>query len=649
MAAFAALALFLAADSGVEGPSAVPTLARATAASLLLFAAAGEALTHRLLPIRMAPLRALFVVPVGAIVASLALTVLGFAGLPLAASVVVVLVGGAAASVLVRRRTSPRGGESARTVKAAPSLLDRRVLAIGSVAAIVAAVALIPVFRAGFATIPGQNPDAHLVTGSAELLRTAPPTEARENLPVDRVPSVWRSKYPILYSLAAVSELSGLDPIEAFPAMAAVAVAITAVGFALLATTVLGASTGVATVVCAVTGASSNTLHVALHPYWNQLWGLAALPLAILLAWEATSARDGRAMALFALTLLFAALAYPLMIPYPLLALAAFALVLRSRPRLPRWSRRRWVALGAALAVLLAVPVVGVVEKVVTGFGAVLSADADLAAWRGDVREFFPIEAFVSLPGGPIAFVALCCLAVLGLVRGTPRAPALGLAALLALSALAALRLRLLEFGTYFDFKHLSFVGPIVLTLAAVGAGWLIQRRRVIPVALGATALLAFTVAATHEVRDELRTSPAQVTREMLELRQWGARLEANASVRLDIPPSVGGLQLWAGYMLSPHPLTAPCPVRRTTYPHAPRGVRADYVLRLTKPPRTDPDFDRCPILESRRARRILVAHSSRPLWRNKTFELRRVERLPKHLPRTASRRMVEGLKAGGL
>ncbi len=53
------------------------------------------------------------------------------------------------------------------------------------------------------------------------------------------------------------------------------------------------------------------------HPYWNQLWGLALFPYALLFGWHALAARSGRAATLFVLFLVALELAYPLALPYP--------------------------------------------------------------------------------------------------------------------------------------------------------------------------------------------------------------------------------------------------------------------------------------------------------------------------------------------
>jgi hypothetical protein len=96
--------------------------------------------------------------------------------------------------------------------------------------------------------------------------------------------------------------------------------------------------------------------------------------------------------------------------------------------------------------------------------------------------------------------------------------------------------------------------------------------------ALGLTLLIG--------TRDELDAVAPQSPPEAFELRGWAERLPPDASIRLDIPPS--GVQLWAAYMLHERPLSATLPVLNTTYPHVPRGRKADYVLveeRQARPP----------------------------------------------------------------
>jgi hypothetical protein len=607
----------LAIDSGALDTTrhALQELIRGVLAAAVLFAVAGYAVTERLAPSPIVPLRLLLVLPVGAVVSSLALTVLGFAGVPIDLSIALVLLGGGVAAWQVRRRVPRRPH-------------DVRVWAFAAVGAVAVVLALVPLLRAGYATVPGQNPDAHLVTGTALLLERAPPTAVRTDLPVDEMPRVWRSKYPIFYSLAAVSKLARLDPIATFPAVAALLTGFVAVGFALFAVFVLRLSLAGGVLVCAIVALNAMTLYLALHPYWNQLWGLAAVPFTLLFAWLAVSDLDARASVLFVLTGALAGLAYPLALPYPLLALAGFAIVLRRRAPLPRWSRRRWTLTLIAAFPFLAIPLVGALQKVVDGVGNFLSPSR---SWIGDVPKFLPLGDFVSTGGRAWPLILVVVFAVVGLTTKVPRPQAVVLGGVLAISALADVRLRLSEFGAYVDFKHLTFVGILLLTLAAAGALGMLARRKRAWAAAGAVGLLAFTVATTVQVRRVLTNTHEQVTIPMLELRSWSAALPRSASVRLDIPPS--GFQLWAGYFMADHPLVTSAPLLGTTYPHAPYGYQATYSLALS--PALNDQF-----AKSGSAIPRLRDTLEPPLRRNAEFVLRRIA-APAG-PSRASRRMVQ-------
>ena len=614
--ALAIALLALARDAGVRDLAALPDLVRGVLAALALFAVAGAGLSRLLLPAEAASLRPLVVVPVGAAAASLALTLLGFARLPLELSMALVGAGGVAAWLLSRGRAGGR------------PRLDPGLRWLPAVAAAVVGLALVPALRAGIAVPAGPNADAHLVTGTAVLLQEAPPESVRLELPVDEARSDWRSKYPIFYALAAVSTLAGLDPIAAFPAVAALLAAVMAVGFALLAVGVLGSAPAVGVVVGGVTGLSAMSLHVALHPYWNQLWGMAMLPFALLFGWYAIVHRHRGAALLCGITVLLAGLAYPLMLPYPVIALAGFALVAGRRPSLSRRAALRGLLAGAPLVALLAVPLSGVVEKVTSAARVLYRPSADSVFWVGDVPSFLPLGDFTSTGGGPFGFAAVALAAAASLALAVPRRQALALAGLLMLCGLAALRLRLTPLGSYFDFKHLSFVAPILLVLAAAGAGRLLLHRRAALAVLGALALAAYGLAAARQVRHELGQNYAQIDAAMLELRRWSAELPPEASVRLDIPSRSILAQTWAAYLLADHLLTAPDPVRGG-YPAPPFGTRADYSLSLTYVP--GPGGSRRPVPARRPPDTV-----DPPLRRNAELVLRRVVGAPG--PPTASR-----------
>src|SRR5213078_2491741 len=148
-------------------------------------------------------------------------TLLGLLHVPLKASLALVLGAGVALAVVAVRRTPAPPRADPVTHVAVPLALT----------ALVVALALVPSFRSGLLTVQGQNGDAVMAAGTAELLSHAPPTAVRPDLPLDRVPLVWRSKLPIYYGLAATSELAGQDPIVAFSTVAAVVLALVALGF----------------------------------------------------------------------------------------------------------------------------------------------------------------------------------------------------------------------------------------------------------------------------------------------------------------------------------------------------------------------------------------------------------------------------------
>ena len=101
--------------------------------------------------------------PVGACAVALALTVLGFAHVPFKVSLAIVIALGVVVAVVAFRR---RPG--------APSV--RCAVWPSYVALLLAAISLIPLFRAGFVTVEGQGQDAHLAVGTAQFLQKHPPT-----------------------------------------------------------------------------------------------------------------------------------------------------------------------------------------------------------------------------------------------------------------------------------------------------------------------------------------------------------------------------------------------------------------------------------------------------------------------------------------
>ncbi|MCA1680833.1 MAG: hypothetical protein LC777_18740, partial [Actinobacteria bacterium] len=218
--AIATTILLVAGWLGVEAHSGrvldtVPETVRATVPALALFTLCGYPVARLALPERMLPHLWLMALPLGAVSSSLALTFLGIARLPFEASLALVIAAGAASAVAVRVRLGPARARGNDFEAAGSTAL--RALWPAYLAALLVALTLLPAFREGSVAVLGQNPDAHLVTGAVEVVREGSPTHVDPDLPVDRVSPLWRSKYPIFYSLAAVSSLSGLDPIRVFP------------------------------------------------------------------------------------------------------------------------------------------------------------------------------------------------------------------------------------------------------------------------------------------------------------------------------------------------------------------------------------------------------------------------------------------------
>jgi len=586
LAALAGLAAVnVATYAGVRVASAVDDVARAALAALVLFGLAGYGIVRRWLPEALREHELLWVLPVGACAAALELAVLGYAGVPFEVALGVVLALGAVLAVRAGRPRLPaRAGELGWPAW---------------IAVLVACIALIPMFRTGIATVIGPGSDAHLAAGTAEFLRDHHPLSVAPEEPVDRVPLVWRSKPPIYYGLAGVATLSGLETWEAMATTAAVLLALTVVGFFLLARVTLGAGLAGAAAAMAVVGLDRVVLQTVMHPYFNQTWGLVTLPFALVLAAAVARTPTRGGLALLAGFLLVGAFAYPLAVPIPLVALAALLWPRRAQLRalLPR-GRRAWL-LGGVLALVLVVPVLGVLEKAVSAGRVVLDPTASLETWGGDLFRFIPEHQFLGLPSTSalVVFGPLLLAAVVVELRRQPRQLALALGAVVLFGALAALWFRPREAGWYFHFKALAFTGPLFVMLAAVGLSRLRRRR------LAAAALTLFVLAGLQGAKDETVATYDQLEPYMLEVREVDALLPPGASVRLDMPPST---QLWIGYHLAGQPLCSARPLTGTQYPRVPYSRRAQYVLADASKPLT-PDA------------------VGPPLWRNQGFVLHRL------------------------
>jgi hypothetical protein len=555
-----------------EALSAFPDTLRALGATVLVFGIGGFGLVRLLLPDALRRYELLWVLPTGGCAVGLAMTVLGFAAVPYAVSLPLVLLAGLALGVHAVKR---RGWPQRPTLTLAWPIY---------LALVVAFVALVPMlFEIHYATVTGTGDDAHVAAGTANFLKHGYPTSVHPGLPIDRVPPLWKSKYPIYYAFAAVSSLSGLATWQVLAPLAAALLAMAALGLFLVVREVFGARPAIAIAAMALAGLNREALHTGLNPYFNQTWGYFALPFTLVLGWWLVQPGLGGAARrrVFALLLLFGVVlvfAYPLAAPIPLVPLAVFVWserrrriaggerVLRARDL---YHGRRSLVWIVPLCVLLAIPVAAVLQKAV-GAASVLAPGHSLIGWGGDMRSFIPFNFFLSLPDsvlGNVLALALLYLAFRGLAR-QPRALAWGLGGLLALGLLMSAYLRNRQYGYYFHFKLLAFTGPLIVAAATVGAGRL---RRA-----GPALLAVFAVATGISAFMELKATGRQLDIATIRLSDWTKQLPANASIRLDMRPAD---ELWAAYFLASHPVCSQLPLLATDYPHVALSRKADFIL----------------------------------------------------------------------
>jgi hypothetical protein len=577
---------------------AVPDTVRAGVPALALFALWGYPVARLALPERMLPHLPLMVLPLGAVTSSLTLTFLGIARVPFDVSLGLVVAAAAVGCVLVRVRLGAARPREEHV--GAAGGLSLRVAWPAYVAALLVALTLLPAFREGSVAVLGQNPDAHLVTGAAEVVRVGSPTHVDTDLPVDRVSPLWRSKYPIFYSLAAVSTLSGLDPIRVFPVLSGIMMALFSVGAFVLAFYVLGAGPVLAVATMGIASLDRVLLYVTVHPYYNQLWGTFALPFILAFGFLFLRDPSRRWGALFLLFSTIGVFAYPLMLPFPALAVGVAAYfewrrrkasgeqVPRiPRPRLPSAPGRRALAIAACIPVglLLLVLGLGVLEKGLRAFQALLPTSS-LKGWRGDSPDY-AFTHYFGMPDVPVLGLLLVALVGVGFALGLRplrRAERAGLIAMAVGALIMALSFEIREFGEYFLFKTLAFLGPIVAIVAVVGFGRLVSGADRRLAAAGAASLAVITVAFVAGSADEIEPVPMQVRPDVVALRDWVEEVPPGDSIRVDIPPT--GEQLWAAYMLHERPLSSLVPVLGTSYPALQHSRKADYVLVANEVPK---------------------------------------------------------------
>jgi hypothetical protein len=556
-----------------EALSAMPDALRTIVATFVVFGLGGFGLVRLLLPEPLRRYELLWVLPTGGCAAGLTMTVLGFAGIPYAASLALVLAAGVALGArAVRRQGWP--------------VLDAGSLAWPVyVAFIVGVVALTPMlFIQHYAAPVGFGSDAHVATGAAQFLKHSYPTSVNLSQPINQMPPTWQSKYPIYYAFAAVSSVSGLTTWQAMATLAAMLLAMAGIGMFLAAREVFGAPRAIALIAMAFAALDRMALHTILNPYFNQTWGFFAMPFTLVLGWWAAQpglTRRARQaviglLAIFALVLV---LAYPLAAPIPAVPLVVFAWTERRRRistgehvfRIRDLYRgRRSLIWMIPVAAALAIPVAGAIDKGVAAAG-VLAPGHSLRGWGGDMLSFIPWNYFFSLPAswlGWVLFGVVLALVIRGLA-GRPSSLSWGLGGLLALGLLIALYLRHRQYGYYFEFKLLAFVGPLVLLIAAIGAG---RMRR--SAALATLAVLGGLV--VWSTVGAIKDTGYQLDQPTIQLSSWARSLPSNASIRLDMwPPQ----ELWAAYFLTGHPLCSQMPLLATDYPHVPISRKADYIV----------------------------------------------------------------------
>jgi hypothetical protein len=375
-----------------------------------------------------------------------------------------------------------------------------------------------------------------------------------------------------------------------------------AVGAFVLAFYVLGAGPVLAVATMGIASLDRVVPYVAVHPYYNQLWGTFALPFILAFGFLFLREPTRRWGSLFVLFAAIGVFAYPLMLPFPGVAIGVTAylewrrrkaagetLPSLPRPKLPAAPAKRVLAIAACIPVglLLLVLGLGVLEKGLRAFQALLPTSS-LRGWQGDSPDYRFTHYFgmPDVPGlGLLAVAGVGAAFAVG-VRPLRREERAGLIAMVAGALVMALGFKLRQYGEYFLFKTLAFLGPMVAIVAVVGLGSLVSNTNRRMAAVGAAGLVALTLAFVGGTAAEIEPFPMQVPPDVFALRGWTKDVPSGHSIRLDVPPT--GEQLWVAYMLHERPLSSLAPVIGTSYPAVHYSRKADYVLVADQVPKPD-------------------------------------------------------------
>jgi hypothetical protein len=301
----------------------------------------------------------------------------------------------------------------------------------------------------------------------ASFLQESYPLGRNTATALDQIPPAWSGRIPIFHPFGAAIEVGLTGPIQMFAPFVAFLTAAAALGTGLFAAAAHRLSGWGAGVVALLVGASASLLYSALHPYYNQLWGICLMTAALGLAWVWLQHDDARAGALTVVLLVLSLIAYPTTLPYAVLVIAAIGVGARVRPRIPAGVRRRLRRVWPLVLLFFGISVLGALGKLAGVLGQFLG---DTPFWQGDINVFPPHGAAYGLDvNEPIVPIAIAAIAVVTLFRRGRRA---GVAWLVLALVLLLVDWILRGRGTaeYVDYKHVTFTAVILLPLALGGA-----------------------------------------------------------------------------------------------------------------------------------------------------------------------------------